>query len=67
MVTFLLQFFYVCLDKHQTLHNFWGGIEIMIIIKDRQGTMKNAVFWYTKIQFVPHSKHITSPLQSSAG
>jgi hypothetical protein len=29
--------------------------------------MKNGVFWYIKPQFVPHSKHITSPLQSSAG
>jgi hypothetical protein len=29
-------------------------------------TMKNAVFWYIKIQFVLHRRHITSPLQSSA-
>jgi hypothetical protein len=28
--------------------------------------MKNAVFWDIKIQFVPHSRHITFPLQSSA-
>jgi hypothetical protein len=28
--------------------------------------MKNAVFWDTKIQFVPHRRHITSPLQSPA-
>jgi hypothetical protein len=26
--------------------------------------MKNAVFWDIKTQFVPHRKHITSPLRS---
>jgi hypothetical protein len=30
------------------------------------GTMKNAVFWDIKTLFVPHRKHITSPLQSPA-
>jgi hypothetical protein len=30
-------------------------------------TMKNAVFWETKSQFIPHRKHITSLLQSPAG
>jgi hypothetical protein len=30
-------------------------------------TMNNAVFWEIKTQFVPHRRHITSPLQSSAG
>jgi hypothetical protein len=29
--------------------------------------MKNAVFWNIKPQFVPHRRHITSPLQSPAG
>jgi hypothetical protein len=29
--------------------------------------MKNSVFWDRKPQFVPHRKHITSTLQSSAG
>jgi hypothetical protein len=29
-------------------------------------TMKNALFWDIKTQFVPHRKHITSPLQSPA-
>jgi hypothetical protein len=29
-------------------------------------TMKNAVFWDIKTQFVPHRRHITSPLQSPA-
>jgi hypothetical protein len=30
-------------------------------------TMKNVVFWDIKPQFVLHRRHITSPLQSSAG
>jgi hypothetical protein len=30
-------------------------------------TMKNAVFWDIKTQIVPHRRHITSPLQSTAG
>jgi hypothetical protein len=30
-------------------------------------TMTNAVFWDTKTQFVLHRRHITSPLQSTAG
>jgi hypothetical protein len=29
--------------------------------------MKNAVFWDIKTQFVLHRRHITSPLQRSAG
>jgi hypothetical protein len=29
-------------------------------------TTKNAVFWDIRTQFVPHTRHITSPLQSSA-
>jgi hypothetical protein len=29
--------------------------------------MKNAVFWNIRTQFIPHSRHITSPLESSAG
>jgi hypothetical protein len=33
----------------------------------RAVTMKNAVFWDIKSQFIPHRKHITSPLQSPAG
>jgi hypothetical protein len=28
--------------------------------------MKNAVFWDIDIQFVPHRRHITSPLQIPA-
>jgi hypothetical protein len=28
--------------------------------------MKNVVFWDIKTQFVPHRRHITSPLQSPA-
>jgi hypothetical protein len=30
-------------------------------------TMKNVVFWDIKTQFIPHKRHITSPLQRSAG
>jgi hypothetical protein len=30
-------------------------------------TMKNAVLWNIKPQFVPHRRHFTSPLQSAAG
>jgi hypothetical protein len=29
-------------------------------------TMKNAVYWDIKAQFIPHRRHITSPLQSPA-
>jgi hypothetical protein len=29
-------------------------------------TLKNAIFWDIKPQFVPHRRHITSPLQSPA-
>jgi hypothetical protein len=29
--------------------------------------MRNAVFWDIKTHFVPHRRHITSPLQSPAG
>jgi hypothetical protein len=30
-------------------------------------TMKRAIFWDIKTQFIPHREHITSPLQSPAG
>jgi hypothetical protein len=29
--------------------------------------MKNAVYWDIKTQFLPHRRHITSPLQNPAG
>jgi hypothetical protein len=29
-------------------------------------TMKNVVFWDIRILFIPHRRHITSPLQSPA-
>jgi hypothetical protein len=29
--------------------------------------MKNVVFWDIRTQFLPHRRHITSPLQSAAG
>jgi hypothetical protein len=31
------------------------------------GTIKNAVFWDIKTQFVPHKKYITPPLQGPVG
>jgi hypothetical protein len=31
------------------------------------GNMKNADFWDIRTQFVLHRRHITSPLQSTAG
>jgi hypothetical protein len=37
------------------------GIEVFTAV-----TMKNAVFWDIKTQFVLHRRHITSPLQSPA-
>jgi hypothetical protein len=30
-------------------------------------TMKNNVFWDITTQFIPHRRHITSPLESPAG
>jgi hypothetical protein len=29
-------------------------------------TMKNVVFWDIKTQFIPHTRHVLSPLQSPA-
>jgi hypothetical protein len=29
--------------------------------------MKNVAFWDIKTQFIPHRRHITSPLQGPAG
>jgi hypothetical protein len=29
-------------------------------------TMKNVVYWHIKTQFIPHRRHITSPLQRPA-
>jgi hypothetical protein len=29
-------------------------------------TKKNGIFWDIKTQFIPHRRHITSPLQSPA-
>jgi membrane protein DedA with SNARE-associated domain len=29
--------------------------------------MKNAVFWVLKTEFVPHTRHVMSPLQIPAG
>jgi hypothetical protein len=45
----------------QTLRNYVKFAVFMAV------TMKNAVFWDVKAQFVPHRRHITSPLQRPAG
>jgi hypothetical protein len=37
-----------------------------VILKNK-ANLKNAEFWDIKTQFVPHRRHITSPLQSAAG
>jgi hypothetical protein len=39
-----------------------AGFEVFTAV-----TMKNAVFSDIKTQFIPHRRHITSPLQSPAG
>jgi hypothetical protein len=45
-----------------SLHHVWFvGSEVFTAV-----TMKNVVFWDIKTQFVPHRRHITSPLQSPA-
>jgi hypothetical protein len=52
------------------LHEAEGTNRVRILIKYEVSTavtMKNAVFSDIKTQFVPHKKHITSPLQSPAG
>jgi hypothetical protein len=41
------------------LPNQTGGVrfEVFMVV-----TMKNGIFWDIKTQFVPHRRHITSPL-----
>jgi hypothetical protein len=46
------------LNENRTYVRFEGSTAV---------TMKNAVLWDIKTLFVLHRKHITSPLQSSAG
>jgi hypothetical protein len=51
------------------------GCSVVWILQEPYGTtsqkttffMKNVVFWNIKSQFVPHRRHITSPLQRPAG
>jgi hypothetical protein len=43
------------------LVNYYVSFEVSSSV-----TMKNAVFWDIKVQFEPHRRHITSPLQSPA-
>jgi hypothetical protein len=51
------------------LFEWWLGecIEIVRFEVFTAVIMKNAIFWDIKAQFVPHRKHITSPLRSLAG
>jgi hypothetical protein len=46
-------FFYICGD-------------FVFIYSTIIGNVKNFVFWDISTQFVPHRRHITSPLQSPA-
>jgi hypothetical protein len=45
-----------------TTVGIYVGFEVFTAVN-----MVNAVFWDIKTQFVPHRRHITSPLQSPAG
>jgi hypothetical protein len=40
---------------------FYGRFEAFTAV-----TMKNVVFWDIKTHFIPHRRHITSPLHSPA-
>jgi hypothetical protein len=50
----------VVLSSTELLSYAYGRFEIFTAV-----TMKNAVFWDIKTQFVPHRRIITYPLQSS--
>jgi hypothetical protein len=60
---------------HRDTKQYWGRAvkyprvsEIDVIFEVFTAvTVKNAVFWDIKTQFVLHRRHITSPLQSPAG
>jgi hypothetical protein len=43
-------------------NNYYARFEVFTAV-----IMKDAVFWDIRTQFVPHRRHITSPLQSPAG
>jgi hypothetical protein len=48
-----------------TLGGGWGSRSLCVRFEVLTAvTMKNAVFWDVKTQFIPHRRHITSPLQS---
>jgi hypothetical protein len=48
-------------EKYLGKHLIFGNVEAFTAV-----IMKNAVFWDIKPQFVPHRRHITSPLQIPA-
>jgi hypothetical protein len=48
--------------KKEHLTNCYVRFEVFVAV-----IMKNVVFWDIKTQFVPHRRHITSPLQGSGG
>jgi hypothetical protein len=50
--------------EHNSIHNGATRVRFEVLTAV---TMKNAVVWDIKTQFVPHRGHITSPLQSPAG
>jgi hypothetical protein len=49
-----------------TLSGTLGFREMVVMVPQTFYRMKNVVFWDIKTQFVPHRRHITSPLQSLA-
>jgi hypothetical protein len=51
-------------DERISLESFERHVRVEVITAV---TMKNAVFWDIGTQFVPHRRHITSPLQRPAG
>jgi hypothetical protein len=57
--TSILQVIYCCLIFRFSLYI---RFEVFTAV-----TMKNAAFWDIKTQFVPHRRHITSPLRPTVG
>jgi hypothetical protein len=48
-------------DYFPKQHYLYVGFEVFTAV-----TMKNVAFWDIKTEFVPHKRHITSPLQRPA-
>jgi hypothetical protein len=53
--------------KEKKHHNKKGTMAYVRFEVFAAVTMKIGVFWDIETQFVPHRRHITSPLQSPAG